>query len=168
MSRYGVFTGPNTGNYGPEKTPYLDTFHAVDDPSKVYSGPVEYQWWSILSCENRSFSQGTVFPQQGSIIDNLRLCPLCNQNATENLLTETYGCLNSLFEYYSVWKTQKLCQREKYLSKLSTNSTSIMFLRKFIRINLKILKTYNHSKSSNKYKHCINYMHIMYKYIYIV
>ena len=23
------FSGPNTGKYGPEKTPYLDTFHAV-------------------------------------------------------------------------------------------------------------------------------------------
>ena len=26
--RYGVFS-PNRGKYGPEKTPYLDTFHAV-------------------------------------------------------------------------------------------------------------------------------------------
>ena len=25
---YGVFS-PNAGKYGPEKTPYLDTFHAV-------------------------------------------------------------------------------------------------------------------------------------------
>ena len=36
MSEYGVFPGlyfpvfsPNTGKYGPEKAPYLDTFHAV-------------------------------------------------------------------------------------------------------------------------------------------
>ena len=36
MSKYGVFPGPyfpifglNTGKYGPEKTPYLDTFHAT-------------------------------------------------------------------------------------------------------------------------------------------
>ena len=36
MSKYGVTSGPyfpvfspNTGNYGPEITPYLDTFHAV-------------------------------------------------------------------------------------------------------------------------------------------
>ena len=27
-TEYGVFS-PNTGKYGPEKTPYLDTFHAV-------------------------------------------------------------------------------------------------------------------------------------------
>ena len=34
MSNYGVFSGPyfpvfelNIGKYGPEKTPYLDTFH---------------------------------------------------------------------------------------------------------------------------------------------
>ena len=44
VSKYGVFSGPyfpafglslsvfspNTGKYGPEKAPYLDTFHAVD------------------------------------------------------------------------------------------------------------------------------------------
>ena len=33
MFKCGVFTGPlfnpNTGKYGLEKTPYLDTFHAV-------------------------------------------------------------------------------------------------------------------------------------------
>ena len=36
MSKYGVFSGQhfpvfglNTGNYGPEKTPHLNTFHAV-------------------------------------------------------------------------------------------------------------------------------------------
>ena len=29
MFRYGVFSGSNTGKYGTEKTPYLDTFHAV-------------------------------------------------------------------------------------------------------------------------------------------
>ena len=36
MPKYGVFSGPyfpvfsrNTGKYRPEKTPYLDTFHAV-------------------------------------------------------------------------------------------------------------------------------------------
>ena len=36
VSKYGVFSGPyfnvfgmNTGKYGPEKSPYLDTFHAV-------------------------------------------------------------------------------------------------------------------------------------------
>ena len=41
MSKNGVFFGPsfpafwlNTGKYGPEKTPYLDTFHAVVDRRK--------------------------------------------------------------------------------------------------------------------------------------
>ena len=28
-SKYGVFSGPNAGKYGPEKTRYLGTFHAV-------------------------------------------------------------------------------------------------------------------------------------------
>ena len=26
---------PNTGKYGPEKTPYLDTFHAVKTEKKI-------------------------------------------------------------------------------------------------------------------------------------
>ena len=29
VSKYGVSSGPITGKYCPEKTPYLDTFHAV-------------------------------------------------------------------------------------------------------------------------------------------
>ena len=29
VSKYGVFSSPNTGKHGPENTPYLDTFHAV-------------------------------------------------------------------------------------------------------------------------------------------
>ena len=29
MYKYGVFCGPNTEKYGPEKTPHLDTFHAL-------------------------------------------------------------------------------------------------------------------------------------------
>ena len=28
VSKYGVICGPTTGKYGPEITPYLDTFHA--------------------------------------------------------------------------------------------------------------------------------------------
>ena len=47
VSKYGVFSGPyfpvfrlNTEKYGPEKTPYLDTFDAVGTTeflSKIYS-----------------------------------------------------------------------------------------------------------------------------------
>ena len=29
VSKYGVFSGPNTGKYSPEETRYLDTFHTV-------------------------------------------------------------------------------------------------------------------------------------------
>ena len=32
--RYGVFS-PNVGKYGPEKAPYLDTFHAVQSFKKL-------------------------------------------------------------------------------------------------------------------------------------
>ena len=34
MSKYGVISGPNSGKYGPEITPYLDTFHGVYDKTK--------------------------------------------------------------------------------------------------------------------------------------
>ena len=41
MSKYGVISVPyfpvfglNTGKYGPEITPYLDTFHAVNIPNE--------------------------------------------------------------------------------------------------------------------------------------
>ena len=44
MSKYGVFSGPyfpifspNTGKFGPEKTPYLDNFHAVPTKSSLNS-----------------------------------------------------------------------------------------------------------------------------------
>ena len=30
LSEYGVFSGPNVGKYRPEKTRYLDNFHAVN------------------------------------------------------------------------------------------------------------------------------------------
>ena len=40
LSKYGIFSGPylpefspNTGKYGPGKTPHFDTFHAVDNTS---------------------------------------------------------------------------------------------------------------------------------------
>ena len=39
MSKYGVFSGRNTGKYGPEKTPYLDTFQAV--PSIITNGNIK-------------------------------------------------------------------------------------------------------------------------------
>ena len=37
MFKYGLFSSPNTGKYGPEKTPYLDTFHAVNELNGNYN-----------------------------------------------------------------------------------------------------------------------------------
>ena len=31
LSKYGVISGPNTGKYGPEITPYLETLHPERD-----------------------------------------------------------------------------------------------------------------------------------------
>ena len=35
VSKYGVISDPNTGKYGPEVTPYLDTFDAVLDKEEL-------------------------------------------------------------------------------------------------------------------------------------
>ena len=37
VPKYGVFSGPNAGKYGPEKTPFLDSFHAMTafDEAKI-------------------------------------------------------------------------------------------------------------------------------------
>ena len=52
MSKYGVISGPyfpvfglNSGKYGPEITPYLNTFYAV----KQIVGYIDY--WLIMSRE---------------------------------------------------------------------------------------------------------------------
>ena len=39
VSKCGVFSGLNTGKYGPEKTPYLDTFQVVRDNTKLARMP---------------------------------------------------------------------------------------------------------------------------------
>ena len=55
VSKYGVFSGPyfpvfspNTGIYGPEKTPYLDTFQTVPRLTKgewEQSDLFRFAWW---------------------------------------------------------------------------------------------------------------------------
>ena len=57
MPKYGVFSGPNTGKYGPEKAPYLDTFQAVLEIS--FSGCdhltlIMYMPQLLACCNNRS------------------------------------------------------------------------------------------------------------------
>ena len=48
--KYGVFSGPNTGKYGPQKFPYLDTFHSVKKPEKT-----QHQKFPILWSKSRYF-----------------------------------------------------------------------------------------------------------------
>ena len=59
MSKYGVFSGPyffvfspNTGKYGPENTPYLDTFHAVYRSEKNWYKPER-----ILKIINKKYTE---------------------------------------------------------------------------------------------------------------
>ena len=41
VCKYGVISGSNTGKYGPEKNPYLDSFHIVSG----WGSEEAAQWW---------------------------------------------------------------------------------------------------------------------------
>ena len=43
MSKYGVFSGPNTEKYRPEKASYLDTLYAVRYDEKVLDRVVSFE-----------------------------------------------------------------------------------------------------------------------------
>ena len=62
MPKYGVFSGPyfpafglNTGKYGPEKTPYLDTFHTVVYPRIQKTSNRGKQWLEIFCKDLKSY-----------------------------------------------------------------------------------------------------------------
>ena len=78
LSKYRVIFGPyfpvfspNKGKYGPEKTPYLDTFHAVWD-DKVLSWKINLFPCKLLSLLKKPLISKTVKPS--SII---RWCYCC-------------------------------------------------------------------------------------------
>ena len=64
MSKYEFFSGPyfpafglNTGKYGPEKTPYLETFHAVS----IFE--VDFHSGSIVVLTNKKNTTFLSLPQ---------------------------------------------------------------------------------------------------------
>ena len=79
VSNYGVFSGPyfpvfspNAGKYGPEKTPYLDTFHVV-----FYQ--LQNLWFSDVF---RGIKKGTLgskgfILQKLSLVNELRMVFIC-------------------------------------------------------------------------------------------
>ena len=73
--KYGVFSGPNKGKYGPEKTPYLDTFYVV----KLH----EIQKYWIIYSKYVKFKFG----------DGYFLSPSDNIYIIKNFLTLSYVLL---------------------------------------------------------------------------
>ena len=64
MSKYGVFSGPyfpvfglNTRKYGAEKTPYLDTFHAVNPWKKTCKKSPTGAAINLKRCHQKDFVQ---------------------------------------------------------------------------------------------------------------
>ena len=77
VSKYGVISGPhfplfgfNTGKYGPEITPYLDTFHAVFE-DKVSPAGVGYV--ALTHLRNLEYIVAVLKLQQGKPLA-LSLC----------------------------------------------------------------------------------------------
>ena len=81
VSKYGVFSGPyfpvfipNTGKYGPEKNPYLDTFHVVLFPYYViYNAQKRYSCRGNLVKYDRAFLRKPLMTfslEKSSIIDD--------------------------------------------------------------------------------------------------
>ena len=63
MSKYGVISGLNTGKYGPEITPYLETFHALryadtDEPyTALYSFLLyNYTYYVVILILSRNYT----------------------------------------------------------------------------------------------------------------
>ena len=48
-SKYGVISGPSTGKYGPEITPYLDTFRALS----YMQSYIHQSWICLIVFQNR-------------------------------------------------------------------------------------------------------------------
>ena len=59
VSKYGVFSGPYFPVFGPEKTPYLDTFHAVVWYCLICTAP--YLISRLLSFFSRFFVSNNVY-----------------------------------------------------------------------------------------------------------
>ena len=80
VSKYRVFCGPNTGKYGPEKIPYLKTFHAVSH----FSG---YPWKAASKNKVYSAQEQLLikFPKMISFQDFSTFCPLPENNCTATL-----------------------------------------------------------------------------------
>ena len=74
VSKYEVFSGPNTGKYGPETTPYLDTFHQVED--------IDAKWVNPLSTNPTKWAS-TLKQFVGLFADELFEClwPFCEVDA---------------------------------------------------------------------------------------
>ena len=70
MPKYGVISGPycpvftpNTGKYGPEITPYLDTFHAVKAMEKTkIVGAVSMDLPTAFDCFQHDFLSAKLHP----------------------------------------------------------------------------------------------------------
>ena len=104
MSKYGVFSGPyfpvfspNTGKYGPEKTPHLDIFHAV-------SYTLDWGDWMI------TLSQSDQNLDPLSLLGFTCLILVTPNHPTFKCSKLTLTHYSPVLLFYAPWKHQKICR----------------------------------------------------------
>ena len=107
MSKYGVIFGPyfpvfglNTGKYGPEITPYLDTFHAVFFTNCRYLFRSQSNIYDKTFCENisRSLAKDSIInvwqgPEYASALLSVLLTLRIFESAGRGIITQK--CIQS-------------------------------------------------------------------------
>ena len=129
VSKYGVFSGPyfpilglNTGKYGPEKTPYLNTFHAV---CEYFNG-----FWLFKILSDTSYL--SVFgPNAGKY--GLEKTPYLDTFQAVQNYTEEFsfiGCPISIFYFFTV-KYYSVCFFAEKVEMKTLNSVFFLILQHF-------------------------------------
>ena len=90
MERYLSAFSPNTGKYVTEKTPYLDTFHAVKVVDLIQKISLTFINGSMTNIIKDIFSETITTPCV------CFLCPICN--VRQVCLTQLFTCLKAKIE----------------------------------------------------------------------
>ena len=125
MSKYRVFSGLNAGKYGPEKTPYLDTFYTV--VIQLWKDQVAYSAY-MFGFKNKFTFLLRAVPGIANYLlpieETLRSC-FVPAITGDKKCSEEEGALLVLPVKFSVLGLQKLCERAN-IELLNSNNKRII------------------------------------------
>ena len=126
VSKYGIFSGPYFPAFGPEKTPYLDTFHAVQNskrnPPISVSSLLLLTFWCYKYKEvSEILSTSTYFEFQ---------CLKSKQKKNNNNINDDTNTKIKRFNYMkSCWRYHPLFKRNWFRGVFRTQEPSRTFKR---------------------------------------